>query len=204
MRWALAVSVVAVSLVCAGCTQCKRFAYSGFGRDGWQQPERVVESLALEPGNRVADLGAGGGYFTGRLAEAVGPDGLVYAVDVDEPLLSDLGERIAAEGHGNVETVLAHYDDPLLPETGVDLLFTVNTYHHLEERSAYFENARRYLRPGGRVAIIEFDGGGFFQRLFPHYTEPETIREEMSAAGYSLVADHDFLERQSFLVFAPR
>ena len=162
----------------------------------------MIGSLDIQRGDRVADLGAGGGYFTPRLAEAVGPSGRVYAVDVDEDMLEHVIKRTAEEGHSNVEAVLAAYHDPLLPESGVDLIFTSNTYHHLENRTTYFDQAKRYLRPGGRVAIIEHKRSGWFQKLFPHYTRAEVIRSEMQAAGYRLEHEYDFLERQSFLVFA--
>jgi SAM-dependent methyltransferase len=86
----------------------------------------------------------------------------------------------------------------------VDLIFTSNTYHHLEARPAYFANARRYLRPGGRIAVVEYKRQGFFQWLFPHSTEASEIEAEMEQAGYALARRHDFLERQHFLVFEPR
>jgi ubiquinone/menaquinone biosynthesis C-methylase UbiE len=196
-------SVIAVLLVLAasGCTRCKRYAYEGWGRDGWQQSERVVEALEIRPGDRVADLGAGGGYFTFRLAEATRPGGVVYAVDVDRGMTDYLEARARESGVDNVEVVLAAYDDPKLPESGVDLIFTCNTYHHIEDRASYFARARRYLRPGGRVAVVEFRPEGLLQRIFPHATAAEGIRSEMEAAGFRLQAEHDFLERQSFLVF---
>jgi ubiquinone/menaquinone biosynthesis C-methylase UbiE len=189
-----------LALLLPSCAAFKRCAYEGFGRDGWQQPERVVETLALSPGDRVADLGAGGGFFTFRLAQAVGPDGVVYAVDVDESMTDHLTSRAAGLGHANVQAVLAPYDDPNLPDGSIDLLFTCNTYHHFEDRVAYFERVRADLAPGGRVAIVDFDGPGF---LRSHYSEKADIEREMEQAGYRLVADHDFLDRQSFLVFAP-
>jgi ubiquinone/menaquinone biosynthesis C-methylase UbiE len=184
-----------------GCTRLKRWAYEGFGRDGWQQPEQVVEALSLEPGDRVADLGAGGGYFTFRLADAVGAKGRVYAVDVDEGMIDHLREQAEKEDRGNVAVVLAEYDDPLLPEAGVDLIFTCNTYHHIEDRTAYFARAKRSLAAEGRVAIVEYKPRGWFQKIFPHATSAEAIRTEMEAAGYRLAREHDFLERQHFMVF---
>jgi ubiquinone/menaquinone biosynthesis C-methylase UbiE len=184
-----------------GCTRLKRWAYEGFGRDGWQQPERVVETLGLEPGDRVADLGAGGGYFTFRLAEAVGAEGRVYAIDVDKGMIDHLREQADSEGRGNVTVVLAEYDDPLLPEGGVDLIFTSNTYHHIQERTTYFARARRSLDAEGRVAIVEYKPSGWFQKIFPHATSAEEIRTEMEAAGYRLEGEYDFLERQHFMVF---
>jgi ubiquinone/menaquinone biosynthesis C-methylase UbiE len=194
--------VFALLIALGGCTDIKRLAYEDFGdRDEWQESERVIESLGLAPGARVGDLGAGGGYFTFPIAEAVGPDGKVYAIDVDEGMLEYVREKAAQDGLANVETVLAAGTDPQLPEP-VDLLFTCNTYHHLEDRSAYFETVKGYLRPGGRVAIIDYSGeGGFFERR--HSTPPETIQSEMEAAGYELDKNVGFLERQSFLIFRP-
>ena len=186
----------------AGCTEFKRRAYEDFGdRDEWQEPDRVVESLALVPGARVADLGSGGGYFTFRLADAVGPEGRVYAIDVDEGMNDYVSGKAQEDGYANVETVLVPSDDPRLPEP-VDLLFTCNTYHHLENRSDYFAGLRDSLRSGGRIAIIDYTGeGGFFERR--HATPSEVIQREMEAAGFQLEANHEFLARQSFMVFAP-
>jgi arsenite methyltransferase len=146
-------------------------------------------------------LGSGGGYFTFRLAEAVGPAGKVYAVDIDRGMVDLIGKRVKQETASNIETVLATPDDPLLPKTGVDLIFTSNTYHHIDKRIGYFANLRRYLRPGGRVAIIDFDRRSWFVGLFRHYTPREFIKPEMEQAGYSLQQELDFLERQSFLIF---
>jgi predicted methyltransferase len=188
---------VAVALLMSGCGALKRCAYEGFARDAWQQPERVVADLALVPGARVADLGAGGGYFTFRLAHAVGPTGLVFAVDVDPDMVDFLAQQAAEQGFTNVRPVLAAGDDPRLPER-VDLVFTSNTYHHLENRAAYFSALReRALAPGGRVAIVEYR-----PEATSHATARETIEREMTAAGFRLEKSFDYLERQHFLVFA--
>jgi cyclopropane fatty-acyl-phospholipid synthase-like methyltransferase len=194
---AAAALLLGLALLAAGCGAAKRLAYEGFGRDEWQQPERVVADLGLAHGAKVADLGSGGGYFTFRLARAVGPGGRVYAVDVDAGMNEHVAGEAADEGLENVATVLAASDDPKLPER-VDLLFTCNTYHHLGNRAAYFRAVReRYLAPGGRVAIVEFR-----PEKFSHSTARETIDEEMTAAGFRLVKAFDYLDRQHFLVFA--
>ena len=193
-------ALLAASLLASGCADLKRLAYEGLGRDRWQQPEKVIDSLALRAGNAIADLGSGGGYFTFRLADAVGAEGTVYAVDVDADMTEYVEERAREAGYGNVRSVLAEYADPLIPEPRVDLIFTCNTYHHLEERAGYFRNAQKYLRPGGRVAIIEYSQGSWLNRS--HYTAAEVIKREMAEAGYRLEREFDFLERQSFLVFA--
>ncbi len=198
------VLVALLAVGASGCARVKRFGYEGFGRDGWQQPEKVIDSLGIRAGDRIADVGAGGGYFTFRLAEATGPEGRVYAVDVDRDMTEYLRERARDEGAENVEVILAEYHDPLLPEAGVDLVFVCNTYHHIEERWDYFANVQKYLRPGGRVAIVEYVPQGWFQRIFPHSTSAEEIRREMEQAGYDLEQEHGFLSRQSFLVFTKR
>jgi ubiquinone/menaquinone biosynthesis C-methylase UbiE len=200
-------AVLLCTLLLAGCGACgtiKRYAYEGFGRDAKQQPARVVETLAIERGQVVADLGAGGGYFTFRLADSVGPEGKVYAIDIDPDMTGYITNAAQQRGYRNVEAILAEPDDPKLAPESVDLIFTVNTYHHITDRAAYFARAKRYLRPGGRVAIIDYRPEGFFQRLFPHSTEGEEIKREMSEAGYRLAGEYDFLTEQNFLVFAPQ
>jgi len=189
-------ALVALALVVSGCGAIKRYAYSGIGRDSQQQPERVVAALALAPGAQVADLGAGGGYFTFRLADAVGPTGRVYAVDIDPDMLEYLADRVRDEGRANVEVVEAAPDDSRLPAASVDLVFLCNTYHHLSERVTYFEALRARLRPGGRVAIVEYRTGN-------HGTSPDLIRGELTRAGYAEVKEETFLSEQSFLIFTP-
>ncbi len=197
--WGLA--FLAALVLLAGCTSFKRFAYEGFGRDGWQKPDEVVAALALKVGDRVADLGSGGGYFTFRFSKAVGPTGKVYAVDVDRDMLDYVGTRAKEDSHPNIEPVLAKYDDPLLPES-VDVIFTCNVYHHIEGRVKYFASAARYLRPGGRIAIVDFNGRHWTATFFGHTTPVEVIKKEMQEAGYRLERELDFLDRQAFLVYS--
>ena len=190
-------------LLVGGCTSFREWAYEA-GRDEWQRPDDIVAALEIEPGATVADLGAGSGYFTSRLADAVGPRGHLYAVDVDEKMNERLRQRLADEGIENAEVVLGRYEDPLLPDGEIDLVFTSNTYHHIERRPAYFGNLKADLTPGGRVAILDHDGRkGWFVRLLGHYVAKDVILDEMEQAGYELVADLDISDRQSFLVFTP-
>jgi cyclopropane fatty-acyl-phospholipid synthase-like methyltransferase len=131
----------------------------------------------------------------------VGPEGIVYAVDVDADMVSYLQERAEEEARANVVPVLADFDDPKLPEP-VDLIFSANTYHHMDDQSAYFARVAGDLRPGGRIAIIELSGTGLFQRLIGvHSTPASVIRSDMEAAGYREVERHEFLSRQNFLIF---
>ena len=185
-------------MIASGCAGLKRCAYEGFDRDDWQLPERVVEVLGIEPGDRIADVGAGGGYFTFRLADAVGAQGLVYAVDVDPDMVKYIAERASSEGYDQVVAVQATPDDPKLPERNVDLFFVSNTYHHIGSRPEYFAGLRRYLNDDGRIVILEYSGGWFPPG---HATSAEEIKRELAEAGYRLQHEYDFLEKQSFLVF---
>ncbi len=204
--WGLAGALLLL-LGTTGCTSLKRMAYEGFGRDKWQKPDAVIEALDLRKGDRVADLGSGTGYFTFRLADAVGSEGTVYAVDVDKKLVAYLEKEAEKKGYPNVQGVLAEYHDPKIPGDGVDLIFTSNTFHHIENRPAYFEGVKKYLRPGGRVAIIEAHArdASWFQRnvVGTHSTPRDQIIMDMEAAGFEKVEEPGFLDKQSFLIFTP-
>ncbi|MEX0805502.1 MAG: methyltransferase domain-containing protein [Candidatus Binatia bacterium] len=195
-------AVALLAIVLAGCATLKQCAYEGFDRDQWQQPERVIQSLQIRPGAVVADLGSGSGYFALRLAKAVGTTGKVYAVDIDSAINEALKERAKKEQAGNIAVLLAKPNDPRLPEP-VDLIFTSNTYHHIDNRISYFAGLREYLRPSGKIAVIDYDRRAWLEGLLRHYTPKEFIKREMEQAGYELQNDFDFLERQSFLVFVP-
>lgn len=205
---AMRVAVFLCLLVGSGCAGMSKLDYSRiYARDGWQRPARVVEALGLEPGQRVADLGAGDGYFTFRLAEAVGPEGLVYAVEVDEEKLAVLEAAVRERAATNVRVVHGRFEDPQLPDGEVDLVVIVNTYHHIAERVPYFTNLRRDLARGGRVANIDVrdDLTGILS-LFPtegHWTPVAELAHEMEAAGYLRRERFDFLPLQSFEVYAP-
>lgn len=190
-----------VALWLAGCDQWAYRQMNDPSRDAWQKPNEVVEKLAIKPGWRVADLGAGGGYFTWYLAAAVGPQGKVYAVDIDETALGMIEQGMKSRGVANVVPIHAEPADPKLPEA-VDLVFTCDTYHHLENRVAYFKSLARYLRPDGKVAILDFYPRGFFSGWLGHGTAKEEVRREMESAGYRLAADYNFLERQHFQIFS--
>lgn len=192
-----------LALLLASCAALKQCAYEGVNRDQWQQPDKVIAALALKVGDRVADLGAGSGYFTFRLAQAVGAQGVVYAVDVDDDMIAWVQKKAQERRAANVRAVQAKNDDPQLPDN-VDLIFTANTYHHIDDRVAYFRSLQKYLRPGGRVAIIDFDRrAAWLDRLWTHYTPSAFIKSDMHQAGYALRQEFDFLERQSFSIFAP-
>jgi len=171
-------------------------------RDEWQMPDRVIDALAIESGHRVADIGAGTGYFTVRLA-ARSDIARVYAVDIEPAMVDYITERAGREGLDTVTAVLASADGPNLPEP-VDRILIVNTYHHIPNRVAYFRALTERLRPGGRLAIVDYrpgaEGGGPPDEF--RFTAAE-IDAELSEAGFERDAAHDFLPRQHLLIYRP-
>lgn len=174
-------------------------------RDQDQKPGEVIDALALEPGMSVADLGAGSGYFTRRFVEAVTETGKVYAIDIEPEALKYVEDSIVHMHRSfEAEFILARPDNPKIPFESVDLIFVCNTYHHLEDRSTYFHNVKSSLKPGGRIAIIDFYHDERSGELgFPkrHLVPKEKVMEEMTEAGYRLAKEHTFLPKQYFLEF---
>jgi predicted methyltransferase len=173
-------------------------------RDDWQMPDRVIKALPAWHKNAVvADIGAGSGYFTRRLAREV-PEGRVYAVDVDGEFEEYLLTNREGWGTPNIEPHLAHYDDPMLPVDSLDLVFTANTYAYIRDRVGYFSRVREALKPGGHLAVIEFRPGA----QVPGDIAPEeryrvgvdTAKKELTQAGFSVVSEETFLPYQWFLV----
>lgn len=171
-------------------------------RDEWQKPHEVIRALALESDARVADIGAGTGYFSARLARML-PKAKVYAVDVEPDMVKYLGERAERESLKNLFPVRGSGSQANLPEP-VDLVLLVDAYHHIERRSRYFDQLKDSLKADGRVAIIDFrldakEGPPRSARI-----APAQVKREMAAAGYALAAEHAFLPSQYFLIFRPR
>jgi SAM-dependent methyltransferase len=168
-------------------------------RDAWQKPDEILDALQLKPTARIADLGAGTGYFSVRIAKRI-PEGKLFAVDIEPDMLRYLRER-AQRDHLNVLVpILASAEAPNLPEA-VDLVLLVDTYHHVDNRITYFAKLRESLRPNGRLAIVDFKADAPNGPPPEHRISPEKVTAELDAAGYSLVATHQFLPRQYFLVF---
>ncbi|MEK7469936.1 MAG: class I SAM-dependent methyltransferase [Planctomycetota bacterium] len=177
--------------------------FEGPERDAWQKPEEVVRALGLAPAARVAEIGAGTGYFAVRLARAV-PRGQVWGVDLEPNMVRHLEARAAREGLANLTAALASAEDPRLPEP-VDVLLVANTYHHLEARPAYFARVATALAPGGRLVIIDFRKGDL--PVGPPdemKLAPEVVRSELELSGLVQTAEESFLPHQYFLVFRKR
>lgn len=163
------------------------------------QVERVLETLQISPGQKIADLGAGSGLFSRPMARRVAPGGVVYAVDVDPNLLQHIEKSARQEPLSTLRTVLASEDDPRIPEP-VDLIFLCDTLHHMNQRPAYLQGLRRYLRPGGRIAVIDFLEEWPSGHEHMRYTVQE-LDGWMRQAGFQREAEYDFLENNFFVVY---
>jgi ubiquinone/menaquinone biosynthesis C-methylase UbiE len=170
-------------------------------RDDWQKPDLVVSLLAAKPGEVVADIGAGTGYFAVRLAKAQ-PMATVYGVDIEPDMVEYLRKRSSSEGLPNMVGVVGSAESAQLPQP-VDLALIVDTYHHLPNRLAYFRDLRRSLKPGARVAIIDHRKDALEGPPAQFRLTLSEIEAEMQVAGYRLVERHDVLSRQHFLIFRP-
>jgi len=174
-------------------------------REAWQQPQKVVDSLEIKPGESIADLGSGPGYFTFRLAQAVGPSGKVFAIDISREMLDYVEKEMRAKHVSNVEPILAEPTDPKLPPASVDMIFICDTLHHIQSRPQYYPLLLRALKPGGRLVNVDFE-----KRELPvgPPLEMKIAKREMIAeaerAGFQLAREFDFLEYQYFLVLTRR
>ena len=173
----------------------------GPDRDAWQQPEQVMDALGIADGSSVADLGAGGGWFTVRLSRRVGPNGRVYAEDIQPQMIESIARRVSREGLANVVTVLGTPDDPRLP-TDLDAVLIVSTYPEMTNPVALLKNVAVSLKPNGRIGIIDFrlEGGGPGPPT-DERVEPEAVIRDAERAGLQLLAREEFLTYQYLLVF---
>ena len=175
-------------------------------RNEWQKADQVLEHLFVKPGESVADIGAGTGFFTIRFANKVGKTGIVYASDIDETMVRFVEKRVQKEKLGNIRTILGKMDDPLIPRAAVDVLFICDTYLFIDNRVQYLTKLKNSLKSGGRLAIISFNslaevsGAPPPQRMIPK----EIVIKEAVSAGFEPEADYLFLPFQDFLVFRKR
>lgn len=175
----------------------------GPDRDAWQRPEQIMDALGIGEGSVVADLGAGGGWFTVRLARRVGPNGVVWAEDIQPEMIEAIERRVQREGLRNrVRTRLGTASDPRLPAASLDAALIVDTYHEMEHPSGLLRNLATALKRTGQVAIIEHkkDGGGPGPAM-EERVDPELVIRDARAAGLELKTRPDFLRYQYMLVF---
>ena len=175
----------------------------GPDRDAWQMPDEVMDALGIADGAMVADLGAGGGWFTVRLARRVGPSGRVYAQDIQPQMIESISRRVSREGLANVRTVLGTADDPRLPGA-LDAVLIVGTYPEISDPVTLLRRVAASLKPSGRLGIVDFtlEGGGPGPPL-EERIEPRAVVDNAERAGLRLLAHERFLRYQYLLVFAP-
>ena len=171
-------------------------------RDAYQKPLEVITALDLKPGEVIADIGAGSGYFSFRFAHHVGP-GRVYAVDISPDMILHMNRRIRDMQITNITTVLAPPDDPLLGDGSLDRVFICDVWHHIEKQGEYLAKLKKMLKPGGQLVMIDFQ-----KRELPvgPPLEMKIAREDLvrrlEQAGFQLLKEHVFLPYQYFLVFS--
>jgi len=172
-------------------------------QDPQNKPEQIIKAIRLKPKQIIADIGAGGGYFSLRFAEIVGEGGKVYAVDINLRFLEFIKNSAKDKGLNNIITILAK-DELSLPDKILDFIFMRNVTHHILNRINYFKNLKKFLKPQGRVVIIEYrkDKFSIFRGIFGHYVAREAITQEMREAGYILEKEFDFLPKQHFTIYS--
>ncbi|HZZ83500.1 MAG TPA: class I SAM-dependent methyltransferase [Anaeromyxobacteraceae bacterium] len=173
-------------------------------RDGWQKPDQVIGALGVSPGQVVCDVGAGPGYFTLRLARAVGAGGAVHAMEVEPEILGILRQRLAAAGAANVHPHLVPGDAPPLPPEPCDLILVADVFHHFSDGPATLRALASRLRPGGRIANLDFHQGELPVGPGPdHKVSREQFLAAAREAGLEVVEEHRFLPYQYLFVLRP-
>ena len=210
MRLALLWRLWLASVVAVGAQHARLFPPQNLGqlegpdRDAWQRPDQIMDALQLGENSVVADLGAGGGWFTVRLARHVGPNGHVYAEDIQPQMIEAIQRRIKREGLNNVTTQLGTADNPKLPPHALDAVLIVDAYHEVEHPVALLRNVSASLKPTGVIAIVNFkkDGGGPGPSM-EERVDPEQVIADARAAGLELRKRENFLRYQYMLTFGP-
>ena len=161
-----------------------------------------MDALGVADGSVVADIGAGSGWFTIRLARRVGPQGLVYAEDVQTEMINAISRRVSREGLTNVRPVLGLKNDPRLPAQSIDAALMVDAYHEIENRVAVLANLARALKPQGRIGVVDFrlDGTGPGPSI-EERVSPDVVVKDATEAGLRLIRQEPFLPFQYFLIF---
>src|SRR3954469_4415942 len=167
-----------------------------------EEPERALEVIRLVKGSTVADVGAGSGYMTVKMARRVGPAGKVYANDIQPEMIGLLQKRLVKEKITNVEAVLGEPDDPKLPAAALDLILMVDVYHEFQQPQAMLRHMREALKPGGRLVLLEYrkEDQSIPIRLEHKMTVAEA-KLEVEAEGFTMTKVNEVLPRQHILIF---
>jgi ubiquinone/menaquinone biosynthesis C-methylase UbiE len=213
---ALSLSLSLFAFVCCGedvhpVTHRKIAQVMGPGGADWlvrperqseEHPDEALDALKIPKGATVADIGAGVGYFTWRLAERVGPSGIVYGEDIQQAMLDQLRKNMQARGVANVRPVLGAIDDPKLPRESVDLILLVDVYHEFSEPEKMLDRMREALKPGGRLVLLEYRGEDPKVPIKPeHKMTLKQVRAEVEPEGYRFGESIEVLPEQHIIVF---
>lgn len=182
----------------------------GVGGAGWlerperedeEAPSKALDALELKPGMVVADIGAGSGYYSSRIAKRVGPTGRVYATDIQPGMIEILDRRITSEGLTNITTVLGGMDDPRLSPASIDLAIMVDVYHELQQPQVFLQRLKGAFKPNGRLVLLEFrKEDPKVPILEVHKMSVAEVKQEMEAEGFVLDKVIDVLPWQHIIV----
>jgi SAM-dependent methyltransferase len=171
-------------------------------REQEEEPDKALDAIGIAKGSTVADIGAGVGYMTWRMAERVGPTGKVYANDIQPEMLRLLRRNMQERKLANVEPVLGAIDDPKLPPNAVDLVLMVDVYHEFSEPQAMLRRIREALRADGRLVLLEYRGEDPAVPIRPeHKMTVAQVKAELEPEGYRLDRVSEALPRQHILIF---
>lgn len=168
-------------------------------RDSWQQPERIIASIGIEPGMVIGEAGAGEGYFTFKLVPHVGDTGVIYANDIDASALRKLERRAAKDGIKNIETIIGEVTDPLFPDGQLDMLIMVYVFHDLAKPLPFLENIKTDLKPGAPLVLVEGDPDKYYGE--GHFYSRDKVVEMVTSAGYEIIRTETFLPRDTIFIF---
>jgi ubiquinone/menaquinone biosynthesis C-methylase UbiE len=170
-------------------------------RDKWQQPEKIMDAVGLKPGMRVGEAGAGAGYFTFKLAERVGAEGVVFANDIDTTALNKLRKEIKRRDINNIEIIEGHVENPLFPDT-LDMVFMVYVFHHLDKPVTFFQNITRCLKDEAFVVLVERNPQKY-SKSASHFWSDQQIRDKIDEIDYHIIQMETFPERDNIYIIRP-
>lgn len=170
-------------------------------REQEEQPDKALDEIGITRGMRIADIGAGVGYFTLKMAERTGPTGTVYAVDIQPEMLDRLARRARTAGIENIEMILGQPDNPRLPEGAIDLVLLVDVYHEFSHPQEMIRAIRKALKPDGRLVLLEYRGEDPDIPIYPeHKMTVEQVRAELEPEGFQLQPPIETLPIQHILI----
>ena len=169
-------------------------------RERWQPPNKIMDIAGVRSGMIVGEVGAGRGYLTFPLAERVGPTGTVYANDISRYSLSRIESRIENEGINNIEIILGEIEDPLFPESNLDVVIMVYVFHHLDKPEAFFNNIKKYIKPDTPVVIVERDTERDPDEAY-HFSSKEEVVDVLTQTGYKLARIDRSLSLDTVYIF---